>query len=79
MKFLLQESFLDRVASVLPVDLDPDQLLDRPACFPVFLSTTNKISKGKCLLIGEAAHCCHPVGGQGMNLCWRDVNELMNL
>jgi 2-octaprenyl-6-methoxyphenol hydroxylase len=28
------------------------------------------------LLCGESAHRCHPVGGQGLNLCWRDVAVL---
>ncbi|MGB7564711.1 MAG: FAD-dependent monooxygenase, partial [Prochlorococcaceae cyanobacterium] len=28
------------------------------------------------VLVGETAHRCHPVGGQGLNLCWRDVAEL---
>jgi 2-octaprenyl-6-methoxyphenol hydroxylase len=27
-------------------------------------------------LIGDAAHCCHPVGGQGMNMGIRDAAAL---
>ena len=31
------------------------------------------------MLVGESAHRCHPVGGQGLNLCWRDVAVLHRL
>jgi 2-octaprenyl-6-methoxyphenol hydroxylase len=31
------------------------------------------------VLVGESAHRCHPVGGQGLNLCWRDVATLHTL
>jgi 2-octaprenyl-6-methoxyphenol hydroxylase len=31
------------------------------------------------VLVGESGHRCHPVGGQGLNLCWRDVAQLQRL
>ena len=31
------------------------------------------------MLLGESSHRCHPVGGQGLNLCWRDVAVLHRL
>ena len=40
--------------------------------FPKFIRF-NKI------LVGESAHSFHPVGGQGLNSCIRDVYELSNL
>ena len=33
----------------------------------------------KTILAGEAAHKFHPVGGQGLNLCWRDVKTIKYL
>ncbi len=76
---LSTSSFLDQLATVLPYGIEPDSLIDIPRVFPLRLSIASKLSKGNKLLIGESAHRCHPVGGQGLNLCWRDINELLHL
>ena len=70
---------MDQLATVIPTDFDPDIPLDKPAYFPISLSVAKSFYRGRGVLLGEAAHSCHPVGGQGLNLCWRDVNDLMNL
>ena len=72
-------AFLDRLSGVLPPPLEPDGLRDRPKAFPVGLRLASRLSRGRTLLVGESAHRCHPVGGQGLNLCWRDVAELHRL
>ncbi len=69
-------AFLDALAAALPDSLQPDVLLDTPRAFPVALELACRFHRGSLALVGEAAHRCHPVGGQGMNLCWRDVEEL---
>ena len=69
-------SFLDKLAAVLPDGLEPDLLLDRPRAFPQEWFQARRFSRGRGVLLGEAAHRCHPVGGQGLNLCWRDVDVL---
>ncbi|MCP9800968.1 FAD-dependent monooxygenase [Synechococcus sp. RedBA-s] len=69
-------AFLDALAAALPDSLQPDSLLERPRVFPVALELARRFHRGSLALVGEAAHRCHPVGGQGMNLCWRDVEEL---
>ena len=71
--------FLDRLASVLPEDIEPDLLLDQPAAIPQQLMFARQFGTRHGVLIGESAHRCHPVGGQGLNLCWRDVSTLVAL
>ena len=66
-------ALLDRLATVLPQGMNPDALLDQPFAVPLQLSLAPQLGGGRRLLVGEAGHRCHPVGGQGLNLCWRDV------
>jgi 2-octaprenyl-6-methoxyphenol hydroxylase len=71
--------FLDALAGVLPTRFQPDVLLDDQRAFPLQLLLAHRLSHGRTVLVGEAAHRCHPVGGQGLNLCWRDVAVLHRL
>jgi len=70
-------AFLDQLAAVLPPGVEPDRLLDQPRAFPQQWLLARTFHRGRGVLIGEAAHRCHPVGGQGLNLCWRDVEGLL--
>ncbi|HEY9608959.1 FAD-dependent hydroxylase [Allocoleopsis sp.] len=53
------------------LELDSDRLI-----FPVQLMQSDRYTQSRLALIGDAAHCCHPVGGQGMNLGIRDAAAL---
>lgn len=44
--------------------------------FPVQLMQSDRYVQERLALIGDAAHCCHPVGGQGLNLGIRDAAAL---
>lgn len=44
--------------------------------FPVQLMQSDRYVLPKLALLGDAAHCCHPVGGQGLNLGIRDAAML---
>ncbi|MCP9835317.1 MULTISPECIES: FAD-dependent monooxygenase [unclassified Cyanobium] len=72
-------AFLDRLAGALPDALQPEALLAQPRSFPVALQLARRLHRGRAVLVGESAHRCHPVGGQGLNLCWRDVAMLHQL
>ena len=74
---LQRSAFLDQLAAVLPEGIEPDRLLDQPRAFPQQWLLARRFHRGRGVLIGEAAHRCHPVGGQGLNLCWRDVEALL--
>jgi len=72
-------AFLDQLAPLLPQGIEPGTLHDPARVFPVALSLAHRLSSGRTLLVGESGHRCHPVGGQGLNLCWRDVAVLHRL
>lgn len=44
--------------------------------FPVQLMQSDRYILPRLALIGDAAHCCHPVAGQGMNMGIRDAAAL---
>ena len=70
------DAFLDRLAGALPDRFQPDALAVAPQTFAVGLALARRLQAGNAVLVGESAHRCHPVGGQGLNLCWRDVADL---
>ena len=47
--------------------------------FPVQLMQCDRYIQSRLALIGDAAHCCHPVGGQGLNLGIRDAASLAQI
>jgi 2-octaprenyl-6-methoxyphenol hydroxylase len=51
-------------------------LVGEPSVFPVRLLHSTRYVQPQLALIGDAAHCCHPVGGQGINLGIRDAAAL---
>ena len=73
------EAFLAALNDGLPPAAQVEALLDQPAWFPVEWRLAPRLGRGTTLLCGESAHRCHPVGGQGLNLCWRDVATLAEL
>jgi 2-octaprenyl-6-methoxyphenol hydroxylase len=51
-------------------------LLSVPLVFPVGLIQSQTYCKPRLALVGDAAHRCHPLGGQGLNMGIRDAAAL---
>jgi len=54
-------------------------LIGKRFVFPVKLMHARHYALPRLALIGDAAHCCHPVGGQGLNLGIRDAAALADV
>ncbi|WP_036482545.1 FAD-dependent hydroxylase [Myxosarcina sp. GI1] len=55
------------------------QLTSDRFLFPVQLMQCDRYIERRLALVGDAAHCCHPVGGQGLNLGIRDAATLAEI
>lgn len=55
------------------------ELVSQRNLFPVQLMQSKNYVKSRLALVGDAAHCCHPVGGQGLNLGIRDAAALAEI
>ena len=70
---------LDYLSTILPYGIEPDTIIDEPNSFPINFIFNYSFFSGKYVYLGETAHKLHPVGGQGLNLCWRDVECLSRI
>jgi 2-octaprenyl-6-methoxyphenol hydroxylase len=68
---LLQQRYGDQLGDL--------ELVGEPSVFPVQLLHSRQYVQSGLALIGDAAHCCHPVGGQGINLGIRDAAALVEV
>jgi 2-octaprenyl-6-methoxyphenol hydroxylase len=66
------QRFRDRYGS----QLGTPELEGKRYVFPVQLMHSSRYVLPGLALIGDAAHCCHPLGGQGINLGIRDAAAL---
>ncbi len=53
------------------------QLISPPVAFPLSRQTCERTVQDDVVLVGDAAHQIHPMAGQGVNLGFRDVIDLL--
>ena len=71
---------IDNLSTILPNEFKLDQIIGEFNIFPVSLSLNLPVlNLKKLVFVGDAFHTFHPVGGQGLNCCWRDVNTIFDL
>jgi 2-octaprenyl-6-methoxyphenol hydroxylase len=70
------EQFLAELTKRYGNQMGKLELLGDRFIFPVQLMQSDKYFQHRLALIGDAAHSCHPVGGQGLNLGIRDAAAL---
>ncbi len=71
---------MDNLSTILPDDFKLDQIIGECNIFPISLSLNLPVLNfKKIVFVGDAFHTFHPVGGQGLNSCWRDVNTIFDI
>ncbi len=73
------EQFLAELTKRFGSHLGKLELLGDRFVFNVQLMQSDRYVSHRLALVGDAAHCCHPVGGQGLNLGVRDAAALAQI
>ncbi len=76
---LSEQAFLTELRRRYGDDMGDLKMLKPPMMFPVQLMQSHHYVKPGIALVGDAAHCCHPVGGQGLNMGIRDAAALAKI
>ena len=68
---------LEKLRDELPDKIIPEKIIGEISSFTLAKAfALPKLKNFKNILVGDSAHSFHPVGGQGLNSCIRDVYEL---
>jgi 2-octaprenyl-6-methoxyphenol hydroxylase len=70
------EQFIDRLHHRYGNQMGQLSLVGKRYLFPAKWMHANRYVQSRLALVGDAAHSCHPVGGQGLNLGIRDAATL---
>jgi len=68
---------LEILRDEIPDNIIPEKIMSKISSFSLAKAfALPNLNNFKNILVGESAHSFHPVGGQGLNSCIRDVYEL---
>ena len=74
---LTHAKLLEKLKNELPCNISPEKIIGNISSFSVAKAFAfPNIKNFKYILVGDSAHSFHPVGGQGLNSCIRDVFEI---
>lgn len=76
---LSEQDFMVELRRRYGDDMGELKMLQPPITFPVRLMQSQRYVQPRIALVGDAAHCCHPVGGQGLNMGIRDAAALAKI
>lgn len=76
---LTAEEFTQQVMTAGNAILGEFKLMAMPAAFPLVLKKADVLTQGCAVLVGDAAHRIHPMAGQGVNLGFRDIMDLLEV
>jgi 2-octaprenylphenol hydroxylase len=76
---LSPEDLCQSVAQAGCFQLGEMKLISPSLAFPLVKQNANSIIANRLALVGDAAHQVHPMAGQGVNLGFRDVVELLQV
>ncbi|GEA09399.1 2-octaprenyl-3-methyl-6-methoxy-1,4-benzoquinol hydroxylase [Alteromonas sp. KUL42] len=82
LKSLNSVQLKNAIISAFPKELTENnndfEIVDK-AVFPLTRSHANQYIKGRCVLLGDAAHTINPLAGQGVNLGFKDVEAFLSV
>ena len=74
-----EDQFLEQLSRRYGDQMGTLSLVGERFIFPAKWMHASRYVNSRLALVGDAAHCCHPVGGQGLNLGIRDAAALAQI